>query len=66
MQYCFGMGWAKKGIGVELAILGILAVLAIPVGLIVALVSLSDVKRRLDGVQKRLTAAEDRLAAMEA
>jgi uncharacterized membrane protein len=51
---------------VEIAILGVLAVLAIPVGLIVALVSLSTVKRQMEAVQRRLAEAEGRLARIEA
>lgn len=49
----------------ELAILAVLAVLAIPVGVIVLFVQLGGVKRRLDLAEAQLRAAQARLDAVE-
>ena len=49
----------------ELAILAVLAVLAIPVGVIVLFVQLGGVKRRLEVAEAQLKAAQARLDAVE-
>lgn len=49
----------------ELAILGVLAVLAIPVGVIVLFVQMGGMRRRLDGAEAKLSAALARLEALE-
>ena len=49
----------------ELAILGVLAVLAIPVGVIVLFVQLGGLRRRLEGAEAKLNAALARLEALE-
>jgi uncharacterized membrane protein len=50
---------------VELAILGVLAVLAIPVGVIVLFVQLGGLRRRLESAEAKLSAALARLEALE-
>ena len=49
----------------ELAILGVLAVLAIPVGVIVLFVQMGGLRRRLEGAEAKLSAALARLEALE-
>ncbi|MCZ8333726.1 MAG: DUF2339 domain-containing protein [Rhodobacteraceae bacterium] len=49
----------------ELAILGVLAVLAIPVGVIVLFVQLGGLRRRLEAAEAKLSAALARLEALE-